>query len=272
MTFDADLTNVPELDVPERVDIAASEAADLTPQKREADAGLRIVRKKSLEPTWSICSVTSSPSKLTTSSTTDRHSAEGEAEAATSGSADAGGIDGSLSPMVTALDQRMGAAGLEWGTLIHALLESAMRQTNVTMAQIERLANWLAFTNPELQQFIPEAVETVSKVMASEAWQRAASSEERHVEVPFAICTEKPGEGRKVLQGVIDLAYRTPEGWEILDYKSDQPTEFPDEILSRHAGQLETYRQSWSTATRENVARAGIYPVRWGTVQWLKQS
>ena len=76
-------------------------------------------------------------------------------------------------------------------------------------------------------------------------------------------------EGDSVLvQGIIDLIYKTEEGYTILDYKTDRldgvsPEERAKEALDRHAFQLNSY----AAACEEDglkVAHKLLYLVRYG--------
>ena len=112
--------------------------------------------------------------------------------------------------------------GMAWGSLIHFLLEHAMRGPQRDRAHLERLATWFAFDKPELRRVIPEALDTVERVMAAEFWQAAQAAEERAVEVPFAVRVGEAGAPPRLLHGVIDLAFKTAAGWTLIDYKTDQ--------------------------------------------------
>ena len=48
--------------------------------------------------------------------------------------------------------------GMAWGSLIHFLLEHAMRGPHRDRAHLERLAGWFAFDTPDLRRVIPEAL------------------------------------------------------------------------------------------------------------------
>ena len=52
-------------------------------------------------------------------------------------------------------------AGMAWVSLIHGLLEHAMRHREATREDLTRLAMWLTFEQPELRPVIEEAVRTV---------------------------------------------------------------------------------------------------------------
>jgi len=71
-----------------------------------------------------------------------------------------------------------------------------------------------------------------------------------------------------VLQGVIDLVYRTPEGWEVVDYKTDDTEGRLDALIEAYAPQVTAYARHWRRLTGEPV-RAGLFFVRSGVVKWM---
>src|SRR4051812_16299815 len=107
-------------------------------------------------------------------------------------------------------------AGLAWGTLIHGLLEHAMRHTGFSREDLRRLGMWLTVENPQLRPVLDVALDTVQRVSQAAFWTQAQSAE-RSVETPFTVSLE-PG---AMLNGVIDLAYATRSVWSVIDYKSD---------------------------------------------------
>src|SRR5438128_1547050 len=64
-------------------------------------------------------------------------------------------------------------AGMAWGTLIHGLLEHAMRHKNATRDDLRRLAMWLTVDEPQLRPVIDEALDTVQAVAAAAFWAEA---------------------------------------------------------------------------------------------------
>ena len=158
--------------------------------------------------------------------------------------------------------------GMAWGSLIHFLLEHAMRGPQRDRAHLERLATWFAFDKPELRRVIPEALDTVERVMAAEFWREAIAAEERAVEVPFAVRVEEPGVVPRLLHGVIDLAFRTADGWTLIDYKTDQLVPGIDALAARYAPQVRAYADHWS-AQLSVATRAGLHFIRSGETRWL---
>ena len=64
-------------------------------------------------------------------------------------------------------------AGQAWGTLIHGLLEHAMRHKAATRDDLRRLAMWLTVEEPQLRPVIDEALDTVERTARAEFWQLA---------------------------------------------------------------------------------------------------
>ena len=83
-------------------------------------------------------------------------------------------------------------AGYAWGTLIHGLLEHAMRHQESTYSDLYRLAMWLSMEEPDLRSVLDQAVLTVLEVSKAEFWQRAEQGE-HSVETPFTYaCRQEP--------------------------------------------------------------------------------
>ena len=158
--------------------------------------------------------------------------------------------------------------GMAWGSLIHFLLEHAMRGPQRNRAHLERLATWFAFDKPELRRVIPEALDTVERVMAAAFWQEAMAATERAVEVPFAVRVEAAGAVPRLLHGVIDLAFKTADGWTLIDYKTDQLAAGIDQLAAHYAPQIRAYAEHWS-AQLGAATRAGLHFIRSGETRWL---
>ena len=158
--------------------------------------------------------------------------------------------------------------GMAWGSLIHFLLEHTMRGPRRDRAHLERLASWFAFDDPELRRVIPEALDTVERVTTAEFWQQALSAEELLVEVPFAVRVEEAGVVPRLLHGVIDLAFKTADGWTLIDYKTDQLGPGVEQLAARYAPQIRAYADQWS-AQLGTTARAGLHFIRSGETRWL---
>ena len=161
-----------------------------------------------------------------------------------------------------------GEHGIEWGTLVHALLEAAM---GAPAASLEGLAAALIGEMDIAPAFAAPAVETVRSVMASDLWRRARDAERALSEVPFQLSlrpddpilvdTEASGSVPTLLRGVIDLAFLEPDGWVVVDYKTDRITAArPIESLIEHyLPQVRTYAAIWERITDASVKERGLY-------------
>ena len=87
-------------------------------------------------------------------------------------------------------------AGMAWGTLIHGLLEHAMRHPNATPEDLRRLAMWLTVEEPQLRAVIDEAIETVQRVAKAEFWAEAQAGEHSE-EAPFAVVGRPSADERR---------------------------------------------------------------------------
>jgi len=181
-----------------------------------------------------------------------------------------------------------GDHGTEWGTVIHFLLETALREPGRDLSGVARTAleeQGLATSR------VSEALAVVAAVQASEIWRRAAAAERLLVEVPFKICLQ-PGDALlKTLEaadtyvsheplplaagggqgaggalpvlvsGVIDLVFRVAAGWVIVDWKTDAartPAELA-ERTRRYAPQVRLYADIWTRITGEPIAERGLF-------------
>jgi ATP-dependent helicase/nuclease subunit A len=187
------------------------------------------------EPSWSVTSVTEKTPHISRMTRSVDPSADDPSKV-----------------VVTDTPSHRADAGQAWGTLVHGLLEHAMRHRSATRENLRRLARWLTVEEPELRAVIEEALDTVQGVASEAFWAEAKDSPECHQEVPFAIIEKREGLSN-VLNGVIDLVHRSPGGWKIADYKTDRDGDAAA-LSARYAGQIEHYERAWRRFVPENVA------------------
>jgi len=153
-----------------------------------------------------------------------------------------------------------GEHGVEWGTVIHLLLEAAMQDPRADLRVLAQNALNDQGMNSALTG---EALETVAAVMASDLWRRAGASTQRLVEVPFQRFVDSGPEDElagTLLRGVIDLAFREKDGWVIVDYKSDRVPECRlSELADIYASQVASYADAWGEMTGQTVTEKGLY-------------
>ncbi|MDA0749002.1 MAG: hypothetical protein O2954_20985, partial [bacterium] len=94
----------------------------------------------------------------------------------------------------------------------------------------------------------------------SDLWSELQTAEAVYTEVPFSASDEHEGLSR-VTRGTIDLAYRLPHGWKIVDYKSDAVSTDKDlqTLLTHATRQINTYAKHWQTLTGEQVVEKGVW-------------
>jgi ATP-dependent helicase/nuclease subunit A len=228
--FDQHFGGTRELGVPPNVTAPARALGDLSAVARERAASDRDgARVAASEPSWRIESVTATAHKA-----------------------------GPVGRPLQAQRTREPDTGIAWGTLVHALLEAAMRGPHRDRAHLERLARWLTMDNAELRRVVPEALDTVERVMVSEFWQQALAAAERQVEMPCAVRIDDGSP--RVLFGLMDLAFRDVAGWHVIDYKTDQAT-LP-QLVERYGEQARLYADLLGRLTGAPIAYTGLYSVR----------
>jgi ATP-dependent helicase/nuclease subunit A len=157
-----------------------------------------------------------------------------------------------------------GDHGTSWGTVIHVLLETAMREPAADLADLARSA----LEEQELPAALaPQALATVAAVRASALWGRAVASGGPLVEVPFVACLApgdpalpEPSAVPVLVHGVVDLAFPGPDGWVLADWKTDAGAAARrDALVERYRGQLALYAEAWRRIAGEPVAEQGIF-------------
>jgi ATP-dependent helicase/nuclease subunit A len=210
------LVNAQELPVPLPFAAAPVKALDCSVHAQADAIALRIAaHDRAREQSWSITSVTAEARHIARMTRTAEPSADDPTK-----------VVGTDSPAHRA------DAGMAWGTLIHGLLEHAMRHQSATRDDLRRLAMWLTVEEPQLRAVIDEALDTVERAARADFWQ-AAQNHERSVETPFVVMEP----ANRLTNGVIDLLFRSEDGWQVVDYKTDVALDGQS-----YEAQLEAYR------------------------------
>ncbi len=231
------LESADELSVPSSVCISAREPMDCRKTtEAAADSARGKLQQTVVQPSWTITSVT----------------AEARQIARIARSVEVASDD--PSKVVTAdTPAHRADAGQAWGTLIHGLLEHAMRHKNATPSDLHRLAMWLTVEEPQLRAVLDEAVSTVLEVAKAGFWEHAVHGEHSE-EAPF---TYAAGDGQ-IVSGVVDLMYRDRAAWHIIDYKTDLDL---TEASGSYAQQITMYERALSSVGIAETT-SQVYPVR----------
>jgi ATP-dependent helicase/nuclease subunit A len=233
--YDPWLASAPELRVPASVKLPAENPVDLSEAALASSAAARATAMAAaLAPSWSITSVTGEA----------RHISK------LARSADPAAADDATRVVAQDTPSHRADAGMAWGTLMHGLLEHAMRHASASRDDLRRLAMWLTVEQPQLRGVIEEAIDTV-EIAAKAAFWAEAQRHRRSEEAPFAVA-----ESARMTTGVIDLLYEGETGWQVIDYKTDRSLDD-----SRYAAQLEAYRAALRTVGCR-VAGASVVSVR----------
>ncbi|HEX6132779.1 MAG TPA: UvrD-helicase domain-containing protein [Longimicrobiales bacterium] len=168
------------------------------------------------------------------------------------------------------------ARGTEWGTAVHDALQAAargLRGEDLRLAcRNVLLAHDFVGADGEPDE-LEELVTIVQAVLASEVWARAQQARRMLVEVPFAARfsaaeyagitgapPEADGPALELVDGRIDLVFEEPDGWVIVDYKSDAAGErIPADLMRRYRGQLALYAAAWERLTGGAVKQAALF-------------
>ncbi|TKC19321.1 UvrD-helicase domain-containing protein [Robertmurraya kyonggiensis] len=162
--------------------------------------------------------------------------------------------------------EREEGGGMDWGTVVHEVLEKVVRGIDVSQF-IKSLLSKYDFSIEREE----EVIEIIRKFQQTEIWDDITKAEMVLSEVPFTrkITREEPlyrwieeQESETVLiKGIIDLIYKTDDGWVIVDYKTDRPTNKEDfaKLEEFYRTQIGFYQEVWETLTNEKVAQKSLY-------------
>ena len=150
------------------------------------------------------------------------------------------------------LREAKGLTPTERGTAVHLFLQyasfSECRSEDGVEKEKLRLLDGAFMTETQLEAVKPE---TIVRLFRSELGQRMLSAEELIREYKFSLREDAgkyydgvEGEGL-LLQGVVDAAWREPDGLRVVDFKSDRVTEATVmERAETYRGQLTAYRDA----------------------------
>jgi ATP-dependent helicase/nuclease subunit A len=163
--------------------------------------------------------------------------------------------------------------GLSWGSVVHRLLEAAMRSPELDLRAFA--ANVLREEDRPSED-LEGALAAVEAVRRSPLWKRALAARRCLTEVPFAVSVPSSelgltdGPAETLLSGAIDLAFEETDGWVLVDYKSDTIADNLDALVRFYRPQLARYRQVWRDLTGRPT-RAGLFFTDGGREVWLDE-
>ncbi|MDE0358903.1 MAG: UvrD-helicase domain-containing protein [Gammaproteobacteria bacterium] len=199
-----------------------------------------------------------------------------KADAAEAGEAamqDAAGIQGedhgeepaqSDDPATPTVPDRTTLRGYAWGSAVHGTLAAAAQGVEGEALEFVARALLVEHERPLDERGAPaeldELMSLVGRVRASELWGRAEGADMRQPEAPFALERQaENGDIPRLVEGVIDLAFREADGWVIVDYKTDVGDD-PDFPRRRRAyrRQVDLYAECWEEVTGQRVKEKAL--------------
>ncbi|MYC97764.1 MAG: AAA family ATPase [Gammaproteobacteria bacterium] len=252
-------------DVPQSRERMARSAEDLLAETAAAEAGMAVGAR----PSYEFASIT----QLAKGDAAEADEAGGTADAdgaiaqdrvkpgSEDGAAESAQSDDSANP---ALPDGTTLRGYAWGSAVHGTLAAAAQGVEGEALEFMARALLVEHERPLDERGAPaeldELMSLVGRVRASELWRRAERADMRQPEVPFAV--ERPAENGgipRLVEGVIDLAFREADGWVIVDYKTDVGDD-PDFPHRRRAyrRQVDLYAECWQQVTGEPVKEKAL--------------
>ncbi|MCH7824464.1 MAG: UvrD-helicase domain-containing protein [Acidobacteria bacterium] len=162
-----------------------------------------------------------------------------------------------------------GGLGRAWGNAVHEALEAANRGVGGdgirAICRTALLDNDLPLDADGEPADLDDLEVLVGRVRGSDTWQRAREAETVLVEAPFALAIG--GRDRTtIVEGVIDLAFAEPDGWVIVDYKTDVVDD-PDNLEARrrqYRAQVDAYAEYFERISGQAVKERQILWVGMG--------
>ncbi|MDE0073965.1 MAG: UvrD-helicase domain-containing protein [Gammaproteobacteria bacterium] len=249
-------------DVPQSRERMARSAEDLLAETEAAETGMA----EGARPSYEFASITElakgGEGEVGEAAVPDTAEARGEDAAAQPGRTDGPGTPDD--PATPPAPDRTTLRGYAWGSAVHGTLAAAAQGVEGEALEFVARALLVEHERPLDERGAPaeldELMSLVGRVRASELWRRAERTDMRQPEVPFAV--ERPAENGgipRLVEGVIDLAFREADGWVIVDYKTDVGDD-PDFPRRRRAyrRQVDLYAECWERVTGEPVKEKAL--------------
>ncbi len=153
-----------------------------------------------------------------------------------------------------------GEYGHQWGSAVHELLEICLKspQANLRSSALRLAAEYEIGSDR-----VDELLTTVQSVVQSDIWKRAQAAMRCFSELPFETSIPDASGKPTIIRGVIDLIFEEPEGWVIVDYKTDDISvaDLPAAV-AYYRNQIDQYAQHWHDTTGYQVEENGLYFTR----------
>jgi ATP-dependent helicase/nuclease subunit A len=153
-----------------------------------------------------------------------------------------------------------GEYGYKWGSALHELLEVFHKSKNLDYRQS---AIHLVLEYGLGLGRVDELLSTAQSVVKSEVWKRSQSASRCFSELPFETSSKDNTGKVLIIRGVIDLIFEEPDGWVIVDYKTDDIAEADlPSAIRYYKGQIQEYAEQWHATTGFKTSELGLYFTR----------
>jgi len=148
--------------------------------------------------------------------------------------------------------------GKEYGSVIHTLFKAAVDGSlpEDETAYIRQLIQGTHLGSA----MVRHARAALKAFRASDIWEEIQQTKEVYTEAVFGVSTKRE-EIPEINRGIIDLVYRVPGGWKVVDYKTDRVTgdEEIQALVDQYAPQLDDYARQWEALTSDQVMEKGLW-------------
>ncbi len=162
-----------------------------------------------------------------------------------------------------------GMSGAELGTLHHVVLQHFDLNQHLDEAGIFEQIQLLIQNEILMREDEPFIrIDWLAGLFGSSLGKRLLSSSQILREVPFVIMRDYTSlggdaEGDVLVQGVIDCCFREPDGWVLLDYKTDSFSE-SFRAVEKYGKQIRLYEDALAELTGETVKESWLYLMKSG--------
>jgi len=149
--------------------------------------------------------------------------------------------------------------GKDFGTAVHRLFKYAINRRHRvdTVNDLAHIITTLV-TEHDVDKYRPVAARMLRALLRSELWTELQTAEVVHTELPVASITDE-SPTPQIVNGSIDLLYRDPGAWHLVDFKTEPVSTDQPSLLNRYRHQLEAYAQYWGQATGETIATKSLW-------------
>jgi len=134
--------------------------------------------------------------------------------------------------------------GRRFGTLVHAVLRDVPLDADKSAIRkwTEMNARILGAPTEEIES----AIERVQTALRHPLLDRARASKRKHREYPVMLRVTMEGDGNRLMEGIIDLAFVEDDAWVVVDFKTDADVSAKGDLYQR---QLQWYASALSRLT-----------------------